>query len=63
LKDIENKEELFVNYNECHIYPIDDIPEWMIEPPKFSEIFGYLKKGEYEITESAYWKYVEEKAL
>lgn len=36
LKDIENKEELFVNYNESHIYPIDSVPEWMIEPPNFS---------------------------
>ncbi len=47
-----------MNYNESHIYPIDDIPEWLIEPPKFHPIFGYLKKGEYELAESGYWKYM-----
>lgn len=63
LKEIEDREQLFVNYNESHIYPIDDIPEWLIEPPKFHPIFGYLKKGEYELAESGYWKYMQRRAL
>lgn len=39
------------------------MPEWLIQPPQFSEIFGYLKKGEYELPESGFWKAVEKRAL
>lgn len=63
IKDIEDREELFVNYNESHIYPIDNVPEWMIDPPSHSPIFQFLRKGEYELTESSYWRYIESKAL
>jgi hypothetical protein len=35
----------------------------MIDPPMHSPIFQFLRKGEYELTESSYWRYIEEKAL
>ena len=33
-RDISDGEELYVNYCENHIYPIDDFPDWMVEPPE-----------------------------
>jgi hypothetical protein len=45
IRELHSGEELFTNYLEHHVYPVDNIPEWLIEPPPASI---YLVKNEYE---------------
>jgi len=40
---IQNNEELYVDYCENHIYPIDAIPEWMAEPD-YTESLNFSKE-------------------
>jgi len=33
LRDIEDGEELFVDYMDCNFYDVNDTPDWLIRPP------------------------------
>lgn len=33
LRDIEDGEELFVDYMDCNFYDVNDAPDWLIRPP------------------------------
>ncbi len=60
LRELHPGEELFVNYLEHHVHPIDDIPEWLVEPPPSSV---YLVKNEYEYVQWDFWNLMEKYAV
>lgn len=49
LRDIQDGEELFVDYITCNFFDVQDAPDWLVRPPPLAPEYR-KQEFEYEFT-------------